>query len=250
MRFSFISAISLMILTWMGCAAEKRLGESRVQTRRYSTGFHVQHHKEPKTTLGKSTAEASRSGNCDADLSQISNALSASLEALHPESAAAWSGKERRGMDDNVPCSDFSWAGAEVAGRERTKREIENQAASHPVMVSLGPEVEALPAPIAGRHPDAVPGFILSLGWVFGLIGSIALDYLAATSIVGFAFALGVILSIAGYSLSRRAFRMSKANPDRYPRSGLASAGRWVGGAIGIAAMLWLAIILLVLLTW
>jgi len=31
-----------------GCATEQRLGEARIQSRRYSKGFHVQHHREAK----------------------------------------------------------------------------------------------------------------------------------------------------------------------------------------------------------
>ena len=38
--FSLLGSILLM-----GCAAEKRLGESRIEARRYSRGVHVQHHR-------------------------------------------------------------------------------------------------------------------------------------------------------------------------------------------------------------
>ena len=45
-----------------GCATEQRLGESRIQSRRYSKGFHVQHHREakpaPQRNRGAMPAEA------------------------------------------------------------------------------------------------------------------------------------------------------------------------------------------------
>ena len=150
----------------------------------------------------------------------------------------------------NTSSSEVSSAVAAFSGMPSEHLERVQGPLLDPVPEWSGWEAEELPDPIAGRHPDAVLGFVLSAGWVYGLLGAIALDYLAAFSLVGFAFALGFILSILGYSLSRRAFRMSKANPDRYPRSGLASAGRWVAGAIIMAALLWLAFVLFLLLTW
>lgn len=238
----------LITLTLLSCSTEKRLGESRVQQRRYSRGFYVQHHREAKTHPVLDAGEAHGVEEDRLNLPQNGPSHSLPLEAPLGDT---WVSMESQDAELHFPASlsDFSSVITVVPSVPTPSARAHDQQMDS-FSGSRRGEAEALPDPVAGRHPDAVLGFVLSAGWVYGLLGSIALDYLAAFSLVGFAFALGCILSILGYSLSRRAFRMSKANPDRYPRSGLASAGRWVAGAIIIPALLWLALVLFFLLTW
>ena len=101
-----------------------------------------------------------------------------------------------------------------------------------------------LPEPIIGRHPDAVPGFLLSLGWFYGAVGATALEYLLIPA-VGFALFLGLVMSAIGYRISRRAYRTARSHPERYPRNGLPRAARWVAGAPLLAVGLWLALVFL-----
>ena len=247
MRSVLFSCPVLITLILMGCASEKRLGESRIQPRRYSKGLHVQHHKEAKASPVVDAACWDGEGHSNAPQARSAPSLS---DEAPPEDT--WASAENGGVElaSNTSSSEVSSVVAALSGMPSEHLERVQGPLLDPVPEWSGWEAKELPDPIAGRHPDAVLGFVLSAGWVYGLFGAIALDYLAAFSLVGFAVALGFIFSILGYSLSRRAFRMSKANPDRYPRSGLASAGRWVAGTIIIAALLWLALVLFVLLTW
>lgn len=105
----------------------------------------------------------------------------------------------------------------------------------------------ALPEPVAGRHPDAVPGFILSMGWFLGSIGTTVLESLGVPS-PGFALGLGLLASLIGYFLSRKAYRMSKEHPERYPRKGLAGAGRWLAAGPLLGLLAYLAVVIVFLL--
>ena len=59
---------------------------------------------------------------------------------------------------------------------------------------------------------------------------------------------LGVLASIIGYILSRRAYRLSLEHPDRYPRYRLSRAARFVSFGFLAPIALYVAIVLLVLL--
>lgn len=260
-----LSCFLFLLLTSAGCSNGQRLGESRVEARRYSGGWHV------NTPNGRAV-QARRVMEEEPDFPPTRPALPVG-ELTHPlatnhtedamtvtagvegvivgETMAQHQGKSHfhraqfdRAQFDRTQFDRTQFDRAQLDGAQAGRAQV------HRAQPERAPGEASLPEPQRGRHPDAVLGFVLSAGWVYGLLGAIALDYLAAFSLVGFAFALGFILSILGYSLSRRAFRMSKANPDRYPRSGLASAGRWVAGAIIMAALLWLAFVLFLLLTW
>jgi len=106
---------------------------------------------------------------------------------------------------------------------------------------------EELPDPVAGRHPNAVPGFILSLGWALGIIGEAVVNYLGMP-ISGFPIALGIAASIAGYILSRKAYNVSLEHPELYPRYRLARAARFVSFSFLAPVLLYVGIVLIVLL--
>ena len=108
-------------------------------------------------------------------------------------------------------------------------------------------ETEALPEPIDGYHPKAVPGFILSLGWALGIVGELAVQYLQMP-LSGVAIALGILASIAGYALSRKAYRASLAHPELYPRYRLPRAARFVSIGFLAPIVLYVGLVLLVLL--
>lgn len=108
-------------------------------------------------------------------------------------------------------------------------------------------ETEALPEPIDGYHPNAVPGFILSLGWALGIVGELAVQYLQMP-LSGVAIALGILASIAGYALSRKAYRASLAHPELYPRYRLPRAARFVSIGFLAPIVLYVGLVLLVLL--
>lgn len=108
-------------------------------------------------------------------------------------------------------------------------------------------ETEALPEPIDGYHPNAVPGFILSLGWALGIVGELAVQYLQMP-LSGVAIALGVLASIAGYVLSRKAYRASLAHPELYPRYRLPRAARFVSIGFLAPIVLYVGLVLLVFL--
>lgn len=223
----FIPCFPLVLLFVLsGCATEQRLGESRIQSRRYAKGFHVQHHRGPQAAQPERTAAVDR----------IPVVSVAPLETVVPLEQTGLATSPDRGAAQPIasPAPSLQRPSAEASGAEG-------------VVEQMGPrlpQADGLPEPINGRHPDAVPGFILSLGWFLGGVGALALDYLLVAS-PGIAFALGLLASIMGLLLSRRAYRISKANPERYPRAGLAAVGRWVAVAFLAPIALYIGLVLL-----
>ena len=120
----------------------------------------------------------------------------------------------------------------------RTQAEVPQS--KQPVLL----ETEALPKPVDGYHPNAVPGFILSLGWAVGIIGEFAVQYLQMP-LSGVAIAMGILASIAGYVLSRKAYRASLAHPELYPRYRLPRAARFVSIGFLAPIALYVALVLL-----
>ena len=225
----FLSAVFLI-----GCATEQRLGESRIQSRRYAKGVYVQHHRDVRQQPSDMAVSEFAGGENDTPASSVSEFEPAeTVDMLNIESVKqpglsgpAWSDNFRTGL---------------VSMRPKSPNEIPQLA--RPVLVSS----EELPSPIVGRHPNAVPGFILSLGWALGIIGEIAVDLLDMR-ISGFPVLLGLAASILGYVVSRRAYRASLDHPELYPRFGLARAARFV--AIGFLApiALYMALVLIVII--
>ena len=225
----FLSAVVLI-----GCATEQRLGESRIQSRRYAKGVYVQHHRDVRQQQASEVTFAPTGGEKGTTVSpvvefepaQISDILTIESAERTGLSGPAWPSNSRTGLASMRP-----------------KSAIEIPQLAQPVLVSS----EELPSPIVGRHPNAVPGFILSLGWVLGIIGEIAVDLLDMR-ISGFPVLLGLAASILGYVVSRRAYRASLDHPELYPRFGLARAARFV--AIGFLApiALYMALVLIVII--
>jgi len=225
----FLSAVVLI-----GCATEQRLGESRIQSRRYTKGVYVQHHRDVRQQPASQVAFAPAGGEKDASVSpvvefepaQISEILTIEAAESTGLSGPAWPSNSRTGL---------------VSVRPKSPIEIPQLA--RPVLVSS----KELPSPIVGRHPNAVPGFILSLGWALGIIGEVAVNQLGMP-ISGFPVLLGLVASVIGYVTSRRAYRTSLDHPELYPRFGLARAARFV--AIGFLApiALYIALALIVII--
>ena len=217
-----------------GCATEQRLGESRIQSRRYSKGFHVQHHREakpaPQSNRGAMPAEATAAAQPQPESNGVTlletEAVMDVVKAL-----------ERAGL----AAPSFPEAGRVTFMEPRLPKGID-----HETRVELLSS-EELPEAVEGRHPESVPGFILSLGWAFGLIGEAAVTHLEMP-VNGVPIALGVLASIIGYILSRRAYRLSLEHPDRYPRYRLSRAARFVSFGFLAPIALYVAIVLLVIL--
>lgn len=227
--------ICFVALLVQGCTSGKRLGEARMEQRRYSRGWHVNVPHERRSV---------RVPTPPGQAGEINPVLTASVGGdvpLGDEGALSGEGQER--LDGHaLSTPDLGRKGAVLP---------EMECATAPLTDGPPPDACAepnpdggLPEPIMGRHPDAVPGFLLSLGWLLGAIGATALEYLLIPA-VGFALFLGVAMSVMGYRMSRKAYRMARSHPERYPRNGLSRAARWVAGAPLLAVGLWLALVIL-----
>lgn len=252
LRFKgFMSIVLGVVLLLTGCTSGKRLGEAKVEHRRYGHGWHVnvpngvrngadvQHGDVSNPSVGF-RLEAEREGatvsgdweGVHADIADIDPAVLPSTR-LRPLLTAS------QGHAEEVhEGQTLEWNALEDSHRTPAS-------ASKEGLESDG----SLPEAIGGRHPDAVPGFILSLGWFFGLIGANVLDYLQSGS-PGIALALGFVASGIGYFTSRNSHRMSTKHPDLYPRGGLSKAARWVAAAFLAPLLLYVVLIIILLLTW
>ena len=210
----FIPCFPLVLLFVLsGCATEQRLGESRIQSRRYAKGFHVQHHRGPQAAQPERTAAVDR----------IPVVSVAPLEAVVPLEQTGLATSPDRGAAQPIasPAPSLQRPSAEASGAEGV---VEQMGPSLP-------QADRLPEPINGRHPDAVPGFILSLGWFLGGVGALALDYLLVAS-PGIAFALGLLASIMGLLLSPARVPHFQSESGTLSPSGVGSRRPVGGGGI------------------
>ena len=216
------------VLFLCGCASEKRLGESFIESRRYSRGWHVNvQHDAPRPAAG------------------LDKAASVEPLATRPITPA-----------EVAPPTQVKWTVPPTEEEARSSREAE---VAFPLKPRQGPlpsavtspsvlrTTEVLPEPIKGRHPASVPGFLLALGWFFGLIGEAAVSYLGMP-ISGVPFLAGFLASIAGYFVSRRAYRASLEHPELYPRYRLSRAGRIVSFAPLAPVVVYIGIVLILVL--
>ena len=217
----------------LGCSAEKRLGESRIEARRYSRGFHVQHHRSHHTPFQhKAETRSLRSERTASATHDVKEGMASQWDSPELTLARLHSGEGEVRMNSLSPLRRLP---------RRTQSEVPQT--KQPVLL----ETEALPEPIEGYHPNAVPGFILSLGWALGIMGEFAVQYLQMP-LSGVAIALGILASIAGYVLSRKAYRASLAHPELYPRYRLPRAARFVSIGFLAPIALYVALVLLVFL--
>ena len=231
--FSLLGSILLL-----GCTMEKRLGESRIEARRYSRGYHVQHHRSqhkhsPVEDEGhRSRLERPVVMPTEAQAMQsLSESLVVAVTEHHPDTP----------VQPVVTRSRVVVPSAMQAMAHRAQIEVPKM--KQPVLL----ETEALPEPVDGYHPNAVPGFILSMGWALGIIGELAVEYLKMP-LSGVAIVFGILASIAGYVLSRKAYRASLAHPELYPRYRLPRAARFVSIGFLAPIVLYVGLVLLILL--
>ena len=224
----------LSVVVLFGCAMEQRLGESRIQTRRYSKGFHVQHHRGVKAD----PVSQMRASGAPVEAPMASPSQTEAMATLTAELVM----DVVRAVEHTGLSAPSRPEGERVAFMEpRWPKGID-----HGTRVELLSS-EELPDPVDGRHPDSVPGFILSLGWALGLVGESAVQHLQMP-VSGVPLALGALASIIGYILSRKAYRLSLEHPDRYPRYRLSRAARFVSFGFLAPIALYVAVVLLVVL--
>lgn len=241
MRLPLSLLLALLILG--GCASEKRLGEAKFQPRRHSRGVYVQQHAAFKTEKGDMPASSVhapadlRSATDEGPEPGVWTALDG--EAVHTEVAVV----SLRRPDPPALAGSI---GAEGRPRPLARRPVHSVPPAGRSTVHLL-EGEGVPPPIDGFHPNAVPGFVLSLGWIIGGVAAIALST-AAAPLAGLAFFVGCLASILGHFVSKRAFRMSRKHPELYPRFKLPRAARILSLLWLYAALVYIAVVLLVLL--
>ena len=239
MRIQCLALIAVVLL--VGCSAEQRLGESQVQKRRYSKGYHVQHHRGPKAQQNGGASEASVHP-------EIQQGAVAPMGIGHDQPTAVWLPDEKAGMSntpDQVEVTPVQLAAErEAAQVHQEPREKEPSSPMHGPVYAVS---ETLPDPVDGRHPSSVPGFILSLGWAIGIAGEGAVQYLGIP-LAGVPIALGLVATVFGYFLSGKAFRKSLEHPELYPRFKLSRAARWVALALFAPVALYLALVVLILI--
>ena len=230
MRTLLLSLMGSILL--LGCSAEKRLGESRIEARRYARGFHVQHHRSHHAPFQHKVETRSLGPERAASATHDVEVMASHWDAPELTLASLHSGEGEARISSLSPLRRLP---------RRTRFEVPQS--KQPVLL----ETEALPEPIDGYHPNAVPGFILSLGWALGIIGEFAVQYLQMP-LSGVAIALGILTSIAGYVLSRKAYRASLAHPELYPRYRLPRAARFVSIGFLAPIALYVALALLIVL--
>lgn len=163
-------------------------------------------------------------------------------ESRSESPVSAWTGHPEETPGQSADTRSRSVAPSAMRAMARRSR-MEVPQPKRPVLL----ETEALPEPINGYHPNAVPGFILSMGWAMGIIGELAVQYLQMP-FTGVAIALGILASIAGYALSRKAYRASLAHPELYPRYRLPRAARFVSIGFLAPIVLYVGLVLLIFL--
>ena len=239
MLYRFMMLLGLVLLA--GCASEKRMGESRIQARRHTKGIHIQHHREPVSLQSRFVR---------AEEERVTSSPDAPMVALStPEDQALASEDwpvqtERRGFSV-LPVEQKTPQQLEVRKAKLKPRPSSDVSTGTSTIVRA--QFETLPDPVDGRHPNAVPGFVLSLGWLLGIVAEGAITYLQIP-LSGLAFALGFAASIVGYFLSRKSFRMSREHPELYPRFKLSRAARWVSAAVFAPVALYAALLVILLL--
>ena len=244
MRIQCLGLIAAVLL--VGCSSEQRLGESQVQKRRYSKGFHVQHHRGQKAQQNAGASEASVAP-------EIQEGTVSPMGFGHDQLTAVWLPDEKAGMSNSPDRVEVTSAQIVAEGEAaQVHQESREKEPSFPMHGPVYAVSETLPDPVDGRHPSSVPGFILSLGWALGIAGEGAVQYLGIP-LAGVPIALGLVATIFGYFLSRKAFRKSLEHPELYPRFKLSRAARWVALALfaPVAVYLaWVVLILIVLGGW
>ena len=229
----------------MGCSSEKRLGESRVEHRRYNAGWYVNvPNQGPTATSSPSEVTASMEEVIfDSDKGPTAPKVDWSgfrTGMVRPTATSP----QRANSGQHATVTRKDPPGTTWASRMEEESLILGSSIEA-VPVLEGPaEGQELPEAVYGRHPGAVPGFILSLGWLFGFIGALALEGLGMFN-TAFPLALGFIASVAGYLVSRKSYRMSKSHPEQYPRGGLSRVARWLSVAFLAPIALYLVLIIL-----
>ena len=245
MNFRWLLLLSVVM--WTGCAQEKRLGESFIESRRYRHGWHVQ---------ARHDAPRQQPREVQSSLAPRDGELSASVHVSEADFTVGL-GKPNA-MKTSLEASKALIALVETSATQpqpQHKRQPPARLTPRQACTLVGPVVapsalrvtEVLPEPIEGRHPASVPGFVLSLGWLFGLIGEAAVGYLQMP-LSGVPIVAGLIASIAVFILSRKAYRASLEHPDLYPRYRLSKAGRILSFAPLAPIALYVGIVLLVVL--
>lgn len=239
MRIQCLGLIAAVLL--VGCSSEQRLGESQVQKRRYSKGFHVQHHRGQKAQQNAGASEASVAP-------EIQEGTVSPMGFGHDQLTAVWLPDEKAGMSNSPDRVEVTSAQIVAEGEAaKVHQESREKEPSFPMRGPVYAVSETLPDPVDGRHPSSVPGFILSLGWALGIAGEGAVQYLGIP-LAGVPIALGLVATIFGYFLSRKAFRKSLEHPELYPRFKLSRAARWVALALFAPVALYLALVVLILI--
>lgn len=253
----FISALfgfgaCVLLLMSSGCSSNKRLGESRIEARRYSKGWHVNNASSSSRTLAHAALPAEEPVVIQRPSvlkEEGSDVLADAGDMVFFDDQNTWPSPDPSVLEAGVADGHGDFIG----NRHPHDRAALPSSSAFPDEVNgvffpfdeNEPETAGLPEAEAGRHPDAVPGFILSLGWLMGLLAAVVLDGLGSAN-PGIAFGLGLLVSLAGYFLSRSAYRVSKANPERYPRPGLSESARWIAGFPVLLGVIYLAVVVLV----
>ena len=238
------------VLLWMsvllcfGCTQEKRLGESFIEHRRYRHGWHVQLRQDVHQNES-APARAAMQPRAESVLPTRQEGLIPAESSPHVGRFAAMEGKAVIAHSTSSPDGRHPEA-ADKATVRLVPRPAAPLTESLPLPHILKESV-SLPDPINGRHPASVPGFILSLGWLLGILGEVAVDYLQMP-LSGVSIVVGFVATMAGYFISRKAYRASLAHPDLYPRYRLSKVGRILSFAPLAPVLLYVGIVVLLVL--
>ena len=246
------------VLLWMsvllcfGCTQEKRLGESFIEHRRYRHGWHVQLRQDVHQNES-APARAAMQPRAESVLPTRQEGLIPAESSPHVGRFAAMEGKAVTATSTASPDGHYQGAAQGAARRAAEKAAV--RLVPRPAAPLIGgtplphilKESVSLPDPIDGRHPASVPGFILSLGWLLGILGEVAVDYLQMP-LSGVSIVVGFVATMAGYFISRKAYRASLAHPDLYPRYRLSKVGRILSFAPLAPVLLYAGIVVLLVL--
>ena len=246
-------------VNFSGCTSGKRLGESRVEARRFSKGYHVNTSGNAGALAG--AVHAHHAGRLVSSEVGAENAWAVTTDEVvladagagvkeHPE---LWKlTMTESSVDRNAGESHGFWATEASAGSvmpHLNMREDISVGQPSRFVVPDHRSAGALPEAVAGRHPDAILGFVLSLGWVAGGIAAQVLGSLGVSNPAG-ALTLGFLMTVVGYFLSVRIHRISKAHPELYPRSGMSAAARWIAAFLILLPLLYLTVIVVAVLVF
>ena len=232
----------------MGCSSGKRLGESSVEHRRYRAGWHVNIPEQGSRLMERHPEVTASMVDGVIPMDFDAAALVLDWEGSHTpmhrprEGTREWTLPRQSSASISSDAPGTTWA-----SRLSQDAHLLGRVGEAGKSGTASPEEQDLPEAIYGRHPGAVPGFILSLGWLFGFIGALALESLGMFN-SAFPLALGFIASAAGYFISRKSYRMSKSHPEQYPRGGLSRVARWLSLAFLAPIALYIVLIILVIL--